>query len=73
MIEMKTGSLVLVFRRSINLHEGSNHRIPVGIGIFLGFGSRGEKRKNDSRLLEFWWKGRFATFDWPHWTFEVIV
>jgi len=67
MIEMKAGSLVLIFRRGIN------HRKPVGVGIFLGFGSRGEKRRNDARLCEFWWKGRFATFDRPHWTFEVLV
>ena len=61
---MKIGDLVSVF----DPRDGTS----IGIGIFLGIGSRGTTRIRDDHLFDFWWNGRFATFDKPYWDFEVI-
>tara|TARA_Y100001973_G_C5149656_1_gene307380 strand:- start:813 stop:1019 length:207 start_codon:yes stop_codon:yes gene_type:complete len=61
---MKIGDLVNVFYPK----DGKS----IGLGIYLGIGSRGKIRKMDPKLFEFLWNGKIVTFDKPYWRFEVV-
>ena len=61
---MQVGDLVRIF--------DPRDREDVGLGIYLGAGSRGTERRNDPLLFLFLWNGRITTFDKPYWGFEVV-
>ena len=62
---MKVGDLVSIY----DLTDQAS----IGLGVYLGIGSRGTERLNDNTLFEFLWRGRICTFDKPYWDFRVIT
>jgi len=60
---MKVGDLVKVY--------DPRDDVDVGIGVYLGRGSRGNRREEDPSLFVLLWRGRITTFDKPYWDFEV--
>ena len=61
---MERGDLIKIF----DLRDNSS----IGLALYIGKGSRGDIRIKDPDLLMVLWRGRIATFDLPHWGFEVI-